>query len=253
MPLPRRKRLREEGQPGTADRVIALAENQARMIQEQARAFVAGSTESAMNQRVALLAEYNQRRASELGLVATITNGAANAVDWSARFLVYSALAAFLVRKWRLPPFSFAAGLALGIAAIGIGLVKAVAPVAVFDIALPMYAAAILVASRDQTLSPTALLTAGFVILYQRFGQALAIVGLILLLTATAGWLGSQAPYLATNWFELDWEAGEEVVFVSTWFGALLGLELGRAVAAAMFLSVIAESPASEPTTSAAS
>jgi hypothetical protein len=244
------KRLRSAGQSAAADSVIALAESQARMLQEETKRRIERNDKELDERRSRLMHDYDEERRAARGVRGYIGAALTNFTDWCARFLIVSVLASIALRRWGMPRPSFSAGMALAMAAMVIGTLKVFMPLGVFDLIFPLYAAALIYAGSRRELRPAQLLVGGLGVLYERSGRALIVVAA----TAATALLTSWLVYgVLTSWWIEDVSGDIDVICL---LGGMFGFEFGRALGAPAFLSIAAgplkNSPRKPPVSEAA-
>lgn len=234
------KALRDSGQNATADRMVAVAESQARLLQEQTKASLEARTKAASEQNSRLMAESDTELVSQRGLSGRIGEGMETFTNWCARFLCLAVMASFVLRKWQMPSPSFKMGGALGLVAVFLGVMRIFIPLGVFDLVVPLFAGAVIFASNNEQMTSRQVVRAAMALFFERSGRALAIVAMVVMVAGFGALAGYYVPPMVISLIDPSLLVGGEIEPLSSVLLAVFGFEFGRSLSAVCFVSVLA-------------
>lgn len=233
------KQLRDSGQIAAADQVVALASAHARLLQEQAKTDLQSSSKIAAEQTGRLLSEASTEYIKTAGVWQRLDTALQSFTNWTARFLCLSMMATFVLRQWRLPLPTFKTGAALGLAALFLGILRLFLPIGVFDLVVPLFAAAVIFAGVKEQQNSTGLIRNGLALLFERSGRALIIIAAVFATALLGAILGFYIPTALSHiTSSVGFANGSE--FFTSLLGAIFALEVGHCLSVISFVSVLA-------------
>jgi vacuolar-type H+-ATPase subunit H len=239
--------LRITEQAEIAVRVVLLAEEEARRLMETAHHQARTIQEDARQRAQRLLQEADLRLSDPLAptLREQLRDQAIRLIIWPLRVVALFALVSFILGAQTSTHISVTSALAALFFSLTLAIFNVIADVSGVAFFVPMFVAAIVYAGMHEQLSPGQLLLAAFSLLYQRFGIVLGLVALQFVIIAALAGVGSSiglaivAIARAAGWQYIIQLGGWLITLFGILIGVSIGQELGHALAAVSFVSVL--------------
>lgn len=238
--------FKERGNLEAAERILALADSQARLVQEQAKKSAERTVAVASERAKQLQEEAVRMWRTEISWLGLLTNTARHTAEWFTRFLILGGLAVLMLRVWALPLPQLTAGASLAVSAPIFGLLTALGTPFVLDLLWPLYVIAVIKAGECAASAALGAVD-GVVILQRKFAAVAVMTVCVLVVTAIAASISVLSPPVITVRSTVFNSEGNIVTYGASqyWtelrdlFVGLAGLEIGRTVTAMLFLSVL--------------